>query len=80
MYLMQARNMRITIDEQDKLVHVHKGAALLTLALPQAKTREQLETAAWGLEVALSAATLIVVNGKPVTLREADAPRAQGQR
>jgi hypothetical protein len=47
--------------------------------LPQARTREQLETAAWGLEVALSAATLIVVNGKPVTLREAEAPRAQGQ-
>jgi hypothetical protein len=80
MYRMQARDMRITIDEQDRLVHVHKGAALLTLALPEAKTREQLETAAWGLEVALSAATLIVVNGKPVTLREAEVPRAQGQR
>jgi len=72
--------MRITIDEQDKLVHAHKGAALLTLALPEARTREQLETAAWGLEVALSAATLIVVNGKPVTLREAEVPHTERPR
>jgi hypothetical protein len=62
--------MRITIDEQARLVHVLKGAALLTLALPHAKTREALEAAAWGLEVALANASVIVVNGKPVTLRE----------
>jgi hypothetical protein len=62
--------MRITIDEQARLVHVLKGTALLTLALPHAKTREALEAAAWGLEVALANASVIVVNGKPVTLRE----------
>ena len=44
--------------------------ALLTLALPHAKTREALEAAAWGLEVALANASVIVVNDKPVTLRE----------
>ena len=42
----------------------------MTLALPHAKTREALEAAAWGLEVALANASVIVVNGKPVTLRE----------
>ena len=72
--------MRITIDEQDKLVHVHKGAALLTLALSQAKTREALEAVAWGLEVALANASVLVINGKPVTLREAEAPRAERPR
>jgi len=39
--------MRITIDEQSRLVHALKGAAMLTLALPRTKTREQLEAAAW---------------------------------
>lgn len=72
--------MRITIDEQDRLVHVHKGAALLTLALPQAKTREALEAVAWGLEVALANASVLVINGKPVTLREAEKPPAPGPR
>jgi hypothetical protein len=68
--------MRITIDEQSQLVHVLKGAALLTLAFPNAKTREALEAAAWGLEVALSNASILVVNGKPVTLREPEKPQA----
>lgn len=48
--------MRITIDEQSRLVHVLKGAAMLTLALPHVKTRAQLEAAAWGLEAALASA------------------------
>ncbi len=68
--------MRITIDEQDRLVHVLKGAALLTVALPNAETREALEAAAWGLEVALSNASILVVNGQPVTLREQEKPPA----
>jgi hypothetical protein len=66
--------MRITIDEQSRLVHVLKGAALLTFALPDARTREALEAAAWGLEVALANASLVVVNGKSVTLREQAMP------
>jgi hypothetical protein len=79
----QASVMRITIDEQARLVHVLKGAAMLTLALPHAKTREALEAAAWGLEMALANATVIVVDGKPITLREranSQAPRAPGRR
>ena len=67
--------MRVTIDEQSRLVHVLKGGALLTLALPHAKTRAALEAAAWGLEVALSGASILVVNGHPVTLREPVKPR-----
>lgn len=67
--------MRVTIDEQSRLVHVLKGGALLTLALPDAETREALEAAAWGLEVALTGASILVVNGHPVTLRETLEPR-----
>jgi hypothetical protein len=62
--------MRITIDEQSRLVHALKGAAMLTLALPHAETRAELEAAAWGLEAALANASLVVVNGEPITLRE----------
>ena len=54
--------MRITIDEQSRLVHVLKGAAMLTLALPHTKTRAELEAAAWGLEAALANASLVVVD------------------
>ena len=62
--------MRITIDEQSRLVHALKGAAMLTLAFPHAETRAQLEAAAWGLEAALANASLVVINGEPITLRE----------
>ena len=43
---------------------------MLTLALPHAETCAQLEAAAWGLEAALANASLVVVNGEPITLRE----------
>lgn len=75
--------MRITIDEQARLVHVLKGAAMLTLALPYAETRDALEAAAWGLELALANASVVVVNGEPITLRErpnSQAPRTPGRR
>ncbi len=75
--------MRITIDEQARLVHVLKGAAMLTLALPHAETRKQLEAAAWGIEAALANASIMIVNGEPITLREPanlDAPRAPDRR
>jgi hypothetical protein len=68
--------MRITIDEQARLVHVLKGAAMLTLALPHAETRQQLEAAAWAIEAALANASVVIVNGEPITLREAPNPRA----
>jgi hypothetical protein len=64
--------MRITIDEQSRLVHVPKGAAMLTLALPHTKTRAELEAAAWGLEAALANASLVVVN---VSLSRCARPR-----
>jgi hypothetical protein len=57
--------MRITIDEQSRLVHALKGAAMLTLALPHAKTREQLEAAAWGLEAALASASVVISTASP---------------
>ena len=67
--------MRITIDEQTRMVHVLKGAAMLTLALPYAETRAQLEAAAWAIEAALANASVVIVNGEPITLREAPNPQ-----
>ncbi len=60
--------MRITIDEQARLVHVHKGAATLTLSLPPALTRRELEAAAEGLRAALEYARVVIVNGEAVLL------------
>ena len=68
--------MRITIDEQSRLVHALKGAAMLTLALPHAKARERLEAAAWGLEAALASASVVILNGQPISLREPSNPHA----
>jgi hypothetical protein len=56
--------MRITIDEQSRLVHVDKGAVTLTLALPRAQTRKDLEIAADGIRAALENARVVVVNGE----------------
>ncbi len=70
--------MRITIDEQSRLVHVLKGAAMLTLALPHAETREALEAAAWGIEAALANASVVIVNGEAISLRERTNPQAPG--
>ncbi len=75
----QASVMRITIDEQARLVHVLKGAATLTLALPYARTREALETTAWALELALTNASVVIVNGEPISLRE-NGPRPAARR
>lgn len=60
--------MRITIDEQARLVHIHKGAATLTLALPRAQTRQELEAAADGLCAVFAQARVVVVNGQPIRL------------
>jgi len=60
--------MHITIDEEAGLVHALKGAAVLTLALPHAHTRAELEAAAEGLEAALQNAIAVVINGEPTTL------------
>jgi hypothetical protein len=60
--------MRITIDEQSRLVHVIKGAATFTVSLPLARTRRELELAAAGLKAALKDAKVVVVNGEPIRL------------
>ena len=60
--------MRITIDEQSRLVHVMKGTATLTVSLPRARSRRELEMAAAGLRAALKDAKVVVVNGEPVQL------------
>jgi hypothetical protein len=60
--------MRITIDEQSRLIHVMKGSATLTVSLPHARTRRELETAAAGLRAALRDAKVVVVNGEPIQL------------
>ena len=74
--------MRITIDEQSRLVHALKGAAMLTLAFPHAETRAQLEAAAWGLEAALASASVVILNGQPISLRKQNphAPRSPARR
>lgn len=60
--------MRITIDEQSRLVHVGKGAVTLTLALPRAQSRKELEIAADGICAALEHARIVVVNGEALPL------------
>ncbi len=60
--------MRITIDEQSRLVHVAKGAVTLTLALPRAQSRKDLEAAADGLRAALKDARGVVGNGQALPL------------
>jgi hypothetical protein len=60
--------MRITIDEELRLVHVEAGAATLTLALPRGLKRGDLESAADGLRAALRNASMVVVNGEPIPL------------
>ena len=60
--------MRITIDEHAKLVHIVKGAATLTLALPRTLTRRELEAAADGVRAAFEFARLVVVNGEAIRL------------
>ena len=60
--------MRITIDEHAHLVHIVKGAATLTLALPRTLTRRELEAAAEGIRAAFEFARLVVVNGEAIRL------------
>jgi hypothetical protein len=60
--------MRITIDEQARLVHAGKGAVTLTLALPRAQSRKDLEAAADGLRTALKDARVVVINGQALPL------------
>jgi hypothetical protein len=60
--------MRITIDEEAKLVHLVKGSATVTLALPRSLTRRELEAAADGIRAAFERARIVVVNGSPIRL------------
>jgi hypothetical protein len=60
--------MRVTIDEQTRLVHVSKGAALLTLALPRGLSPAELRAAAEAIRAGLEQARMMVVNGQPIRL------------
>jgi hypothetical protein len=60
--------MRVTIDEHSRLVHVSKGAALLTLALPRGLAPDELRAAAEAIRAGLEQARMMVVNGQPVRL------------
>lgn len=60
--------MRITIDEQARLVHVNKGAVSLTLALPRAQSRQELERVARAVRAAFKDARAVVINGQALRL------------